>query len=994
MPLTKNTETKNNNYSERNTVVVKKPLPKSEVSQKERGSSHAPNISKKEPVVKNSSPSKPMPKQPVEKPTEKKTVPVSKNNSAIVTEKIIKTSQQVGVTAKETINKTKDIAAQIKPTEEDGVKRSVAQNTVKALKENTNVEQVIGKTYRTIKKQVVKPADQKSSKKQKKEKFKRGYSQEQIPIKCIQNGIIQTTTGAYVKILEILPINYYDMSIIEQEDIARRFTTVMSTGLSYVHLKCITDKSNPARLINHIKEQCETEKYQRGIADGVVTRAQDTIDKILNLSEGSALSKRYFIIYEYEKKDFDPHVIYGDMEATKQNIVSVFASTKNTIIDYGYENATFEAGEILYYFFNRKTCREESLPERIARINSDVNNYNLATSKNLNTLDVDYISPKGLYFTNREYVYIDGSYRTYLCLKSNGHPSATVPGWIDYINTIGGDGTEVDVHIKKLNRKMIEDALSQYTRIKRVSGNQKVYNPEKREEIMTEVSNNKYILDAFKRDEDIFNVIIIITLSADTISGIRAVRNYAINHMNRIKLYVEQCYANTREFFYATMPLSELPGDIYNRNKRNYVSSSVATLYMFTSYELFDPTGSLLGINSRNNNTSLVAINPFNTNYFTNANMAIFGMPGSGKTYSTQVLAKSLRVSGNRVFFILPMKAHEYKRGCDGINGTYIQLGPGSKDRINICEIRPETQIDKNVLTDAGRVDNSLLTKKIASLLTWIQLNMLKNPMTEDETDECESVLTSLYYDFGFTSDNISVYTEDGKIRTSPIIGDMYDRFAERSSLSRVVKALQKYVGNGPCANMDGQTNVDLTNKYICFDVDESNMHKDLLPAFIFMAVDCTYSLVKQNRMCHDTIFLDEVWRLLVHPSAAEQIYDMVKIIRGYGGAVVPITQDITDYIKSKVGQTILGGTAIKLVMYLERPQCMVLANELGLTEDDIRTITSFSRGQAMLITNQGKTLIDIKSSDLEDRDYTTDPNKLRKYAIEEKHMKRASNTG
>lgn len=899
--------------------------------------------------------------------------------------------------SKTLLTKAKEIDKIITPqTDESGNKKSLAQSTYDSIAENENVQAAISKSYKTIKKTVKEKSNQsKNNKKKPDTKIVSNVhydaaSQDMIPIKGIHNGIITTTTGDYIKILEILPINFEDMSVSEKEITARNFGTIFFNGPAYVHLKCIVDKSNPNRLIEHIKAKMEEEKYQRGISDNVVKRAQDTIDKIKRLSEESSLSKRYFLIYKYEGRNMDPAFILTDMESTKYSIISGFASMGHTIVDYGFMDSTLEAGEILYYFFNRNTCRTESLKSRIWRIKNDATLYNMMSSgKEKGYTDIDFISPKGLYFLkNHEYILMDGSYKTWLCLTAEGHPDETIPGWLDYISLLGGDGTEIDVHIKKLPRETTIATLAKYNQLKSISAREKRNNSQKVEAMMQDIGKNKAILDHLNAGEDLFNVMIIITLSASTISGLRNVKTYVKKKLeSQFQLQVEECYANKYEYFMATLPLAELPPVLFNRNKRNYLTSSLETLYFFTSFETYDPTGYFLGENARPNNKSIVAINNFNTNYYANANISIFGMTGSGKTYSSQIIAKGMRIAGNRVFFICPLKAHEFYRGCMGLNGTYIQLGPGSQNRINICEIRPETSIDKGMLQDQGRVTNSLLAKKISSLLTWINLNNLKHPMSEDELDEAEKALTGLYYDFGFTTDNESVYDEDGNVRPSPYISDVYDRFAENEFLTRINKSLRKYV-DGSCANMNGPTNVDLTNKYIVFDVDKDNMTEDLLPVFIYTVIDCVYSLVKQNRLTLDTVFLDEIWKLLMHPAAADQIYDMVKIIRGYGGCVIPITQDITDYLDSKVGQAILGGTAIKIIMYLEPTQCKRLANELDLTKDDIATITSFKQGQAMIVTNKGKTVVNIIASDMEDRDYTTDPNKLKHYAELENNIK------
>lgn len=876
----------------------------------------------------------------------------------------------------DTINRQQDSSKMLNIDKKENDKIHVANS----------VDNAIGTVYKKVKSTIIQKNDTtsgKECKKRKEKKYKRGYTQDRIPIKSIRDGVIFTTSGMYVRILEILPINFIEKAIDEQNDIVNTFSTLFQEGPSKIHIKCITDKSNPERLISYIKGKCEEENWQRGISEKVVECAQDIINKINTISNKSALTKRYFFIYKYEGKSTDIDEILSEMDSIRQSIIMTFSNAGNPVVDYGVEKSSYETAEILYYCLNRKTCRNENLSQRIDRITTDTAIYNSVTQGKEKVIhDVDFIATKGLHFTSSDYVYEDGIYKTYFMLKENGHPSAAEPGWLDYFTSIG-EGTELDIYIERLPRDITYAALDQTTRLRIISGNKKVNNPTKQKNIYNKAANTQYIVQKMDEGDDVYYVNIIITITAESIRELRKLKNIVEKQLNRQKRYVEDSYANTTAFYLMTLPLMENSikiRKIMNRNKRNYTTSSLESLYTFTSLEFTDPTGTVLGENARNNNKSIVAINPYNTNFFPNANMSIFGMTGSGKTYSTQIIARATRLTGIRVFFILPIKAHEYKRGCDAIDGSYIKFGPGSKDRINICAIIPEQNIDKEILIETIDVEQPLLAKKIAFLLTWMQLNMLKEPMTNDECDIAEIELYKMYEDYGITTDNGSIYEEDGSLKIMPIIGDIYDRFMEIHELSRVCRTIKKYV-YGSCSNMNGQTNVDLTNKYICFDVDKSTMPKELLPSFLYATVDCVYSLVKESRLYFDTIYMDEIWNLIQYPPAAEQVKEMVKVIRGYGGSIVPLTQDINDYIGNPYGKAILSGTAIKLIMYLEPPECRLVAKELGLTEKDVKTITSFSRGQAMLITSKYKMVINIIASNKEDIEFTTDPNKLKKIA-------------
>ena len=115
-------------------------------------------------------------------------------------------------------------------------------------------------------------------------------------------------------------------------------------------------------------------------------------------------------------------------------------------------------------------------------------------------------------------------------------------------------------------------------------------------------------------------------------------------------------------------PLMEIDEKLFKKGRRNFLTSSLASTYMFTAFELFDPTGFLFGINASNG--SLVAINPFNSDKYKNANMIILGTPGAGKTFFEQLAGHHMRETGIQVFYILPNKGYEYRKACNEHTGS------------------------------------------------------------------------------------------------------------------------------------------------------------------------------------------------------------------------------------------------------------------------------------------------------------------------------------
>lgn len=861
-------------------------------------------------------------------------------------------------------------------------RKSIAEQIITSEK----ADMLIRRSYQFVKKTLI--SDEPSPKKEKKSQTdnikistKDGYTQDMVPVKAISNGIILTTSGMYVKILEVLPIDFKNMSLDECDRSANYFASILKADIARIRIKCITDKSNPARLINYIHQQIQLEEEQRGLSPKVKECADDLIRKIQYISNNSSLSKRYFISFRYEGNSTEIEEIIDDINTTTQSICSSLKNAGNSVINMIYQPGSLDQEEILYYFFNRNTCRHESLSDRITRIDNDMSLYNKMNHTKKVASVADYLAPKGLDMTHKEYLLIDGCYKTYLFIKSNGHPHSALPGWLEELTNIGA-GTELDIYAQKLPREVIAETASQLAKFSRISAKEAYANPEKQNKYISRYAELNEIKAHMNQGEDIYNVVIIITLSASTVKSLKQLKTIIYRHLTKSGFYCEDAYANIMDYYYATLPLMEMPQKIFQRNKRNYLTSSVESLYLFSSIEYTDPKGFVLG--EKEDNSSIVTLDLFNTTLFSNANMSFFGMPGSGKTYTAYIIARAIRLSGKRVFMILPVKPHEAYRGCKAIDGSYIKIGPGLDSRINICAILPEQNIDKNILIDTdGYVKKSLLSKQINYLLTWIKLNMSDFSLTQDESDLMHDELYNLYKDFGITDDNSSIYDETGNLKIMPIISDIYDRFADFPELMRVNKALKKYI-SGSCSNMNGQTNVDLTNKFICFDVDQDSIPEELMPAFLFLIVKCVYDLVKQNRLYLDVVFIDEIWNLLMHPEAGKQIKDMVKVIRGYGGSIVPITQDINDYIDDPNGKAILSGSALKFIMHLEPPEAIKAGEQLGLSKNDIKTIIGLQKGQGLLLTSKIKTVVNVIPSAKEDFEFTTDPVKRRQYALME----------
>ena len=209
-----------------------------------------------------------------------------------------------------------------------------------------------------------------------------------------------------------------------------------------------------------------------------------------------------------------------------------------------------------------------------------------------------------------------------------------------------------------------------------------------------------------------------------------------------------------------------------------------------------------------------------------------------------------------------------------------------------------------------------------------------------------------------------------------PILGDLYDVLIASSETKRLANILNRLV-HGSAQTFSRQTNVDLDNKYTVLDISE--LTGDLLTVGMFVALDFVWDKAKENRAVEKAIFIDECWKLIGAGSnrlAAEYVLEIFKIIRGYGGGALAATQDLSDFFgleDGRYGRAILNNSKTKIILNLEPDEAEYVKDVLKLTRTEIRSITQFERGEALISSNSNKVPVIIKASREEQQMITTD---------------------
>ena len=806
---------------------------------------------------------------------------------------------------------------------------------------------------------------------------KLSFTQDFIPIKNLEHGIIETTDGRYIKILEIEPINFMLRSEEEQYEIICSFASWLKISPVHLQFKSITRKADSDKHIAMLRKEMETEESEqcKKLSEGYIRLIKD-------VGSREALTRRFFLIFRYEELRRNENSDYGQICSTlltaEQNARAYFMQCGNNILQP--KDPDEATAEILYMFFNRRSCVEEPFHSRVDRIVLDT----MAAKNKVIGIDpiphirmAHFIAPCGIDLTHRNYIIMDGLYYSFLYIKGNGYPNKVRAGWMSSLIN-AGEGIDVDVFLRRENRSKTIDKVAQRIRLNRTKLKSMQDTSTDYEELAGSIQAGYFIKQGIANyNEDLFYMSVFVTVSARTYEELMWRKQQMTDMLKSMDMYVSDCSFQQEDALRTVMPFLQISPKLEKKSKRNVLTSGAASTYMFTSFEMSDDTGVLLGINRHNN--SLCIVDLFDTKKNKNANLNLLGTSGAGKTFTMQLLALRMRMRGIQCYIIAPIKGHEFRRACNRIGGQFIKIAPGSPHCINIMEIRhtisPEMELIDEL--DYSEMD-SLLAQKIQQLMIFFSL--LIPDMTNEEEQMLDEALIRTYGKFGITHDNDSVYEDRNavppKMKTMPILGDLHEELQKNEMTKRIAVIVSRFV-TGSAQSFNQQTNVDLSNKYIVLDLSE--LKGKLLPVGMMIALDHVWDKIKSDRTKKKAIMIDEIWQLIGAGSnrmAAEFCLEIFKIIRGFGGAAISATQDLSDFFgleDGRYGRAIINNSKNKIILNLEPDEAEFVRDTLKLTKTEIRSITRFERGEALICSNNSKVPVIIKASKEEQEMITTD---------------------
>ena len=460
--------------------------------------------------------------------------------------------------------------------------------------------------------------------------------------------------------------------------------------------------------------------------------------------------------------------------------------------------------------------------------------------------------------------------------------------------------------------------------------------------------------------EKFFRFGLYVTVWADSMDELNFVQHKVETIFGQQMVFSKVASSQQEQGMNSTMPMATDQLMI----RRNMNTGAISTSFPFTSADLTQENGILYGINMHNN--GLVIFDRFTLE---NANMVVFAKSGSGKSFFVKLEALRSMMTGSEILIIDP--ENEYQRLSDAVGGAYIRLSLNSDVRINPFDL-PKV-VDAEDANDALRANLITLHGLFKLMLGGSQAaanGSMVPALTANEEADLDQALIDTYARAGITSDPLTHQS------IPPTIINLYDTLLHMGGTGpQLAQRLRKYTTGTFAGIFSQQSNININNQMVVFNIRD--LEDELRPVAMYIVLSHIWNIVRAQQK-RRMLIVDEAWQLMKYEDSANFLFSLAKRARKYYLGLTTITQDVEDFMSSKLGRAIVANSSMQMLMKQSASAVDVLSDVSKLTEEEKKRLSNFPVGQGLFFAGQNHVHIQVIASETEESLITTNPNDRR----------------
>jgi conjugal transfer ATP-binding protein TraC len=364
-------------------------------------------------------------------------------------------------------------------------------------------------------------------------------------------------------------------------------------------------------------------------------------------------------------------------------------------------------------------------------------------------------------------------------------------------------------------------------------------------------------------------------------------------------------------------------------------------------------------------NSGLVIFDRFSLE---NGNSVVFAKSGAGKSFSVKLEALRSLMMGTEIVIIDP--ENEYERMCDAVAGAYVRLSLNSATRINPFDLpkvvdneEADNPLRSNLITLHGLLRLMMGGAQAALVGGNTAMMPALSPVEEADLD---AALIETYAKAGITSDPL---TQTG---IAPTIADLYDTLLHMGGTGpQLAQRLRKYTSGTFAGIFSQQSNVDIGNPFVVFNLRD--LEDELRPVAMYIVLNYIWNKTKSDKK-RRILIVDEAWQLMKYEDSANFLFSLAKRARKYNLGITTITQDVEDFMGSRMGRAVVANASMQLLLKQSPTAVDVLNSVFKLTEEETKRLSQFPVGQGLFFAGQNHVHIQVIASPTETSLITTNP--------------------
>ncbi len=576
----------------------------------------------------------------------------------------------------------------------------------------------------------------------------------------------------------------------------------------------------------------------------------------------------------------------------------------------------------------------------------------------------DFIAPSSLEYSSSHFQIGTRIARTYYIY---GFPRQVFTGWLSSMVNIDEVvdlsmfiyPVESQVVLENLRKKVSQ--LEAGLQIDSEKG--KVRDPGKQ----AAISDAEEMRDKLQVGEErFFRFGIYFTIYGSSMDELEFVAHKIESNLGQQLVYSKPATSQQEQGFNSTVPQFSDQLQI----KRNFSTGALSTTFPFTSADLTQDNGILYGINMHN--SGLVIFDRFSLE---NGNSVVFAKSGAGKSFTVKLEALRSMMYGTEIFIIDP--ENEYERMAEAVGGAYVRLSLNSAVRINPFEL-PKV-VDTEEADNALRSNLITLHGLLRLMMGGAQVQMASSgsggqsmvapALSPPEEADLDSALIETYAKAGISNDPLTHNSQP------PTINDLYDTLLHMGNTGpQLAQRLRKYTTGTFAGIFSQQSNIDINNPMVVFNIRD--LEDELRPVAMYIVLNFIWNKTKSDQKKR-LLIVDEAWQLMKYEDSANFLFSLAKRARKYNLGITTITQDVEDFMGSRMGRAIVANASLQILLKQSTSAVDVLSDTFKLTSEEKKRLSQFPVGQGLFFAGQNHVHIQITASPTETGLITTNPQQI-----------------